>query len=62
MTIDPYTALKWHRSSSKDENSDKGKPQSKINKNSPTDVPVVVSDEDYDTGPEENNYMITVNK
>jgi hypothetical protein len=27
---------------------------------SPTDVPVVVSDRDYDTEPEEDEYMITI--
>jgi hypothetical protein len=59
MAIDPFTALKPARSSSEDENSDNGKLQSKKKENSPTDVPVVVSGGDYDTGPEEYGYMIT---
>jgi hypothetical protein len=37
----------------------RGTPEQK--KKSP-DVPVVVSDEDYDTEPEEDDYMITVDK
>jgi hypothetical protein len=48
MAIDPITALKWPRASSEDENSDKVKLQSKKKKNSPADVPAVVSDGDYD--------------
>jgi hypothetical protein len=32
--------------------------KSKKKENSPTDVPVVVLDRDYDTGPEEDDYMI----
>jgi hypothetical protein len=40
MAIDPFTTLKRPTSSSKDENSDKGKPQSKKKE---TDVPVVHS-------------------
>jgi chromosome segregation ATPase len=44
------------------ENSDKGKPQSKKKENSPTETPVVVSDKEYDTGPEEDDYKITVDK
>jgi hypothetical protein len=44
------------------ENSDKGKPKSEKNENSPTETPVVVSDREYDTGPEEDDYMITVDK
>jgi hypothetical protein len=56
MAIDLFTALKRPRSSSEDENSDKGKPQSKKKENSPTDVQVVVSDGDYDTRPEEDDY------
>jgi hypothetical protein len=59
MAIDPFTALKWSRSSSEDENSFKEKPKSKKKENSPTDVPLV--DGDYDTGPEEDDYMITLN-
>jgi hypothetical protein len=38
------------------------KHQSKKKENFPTDVPVVVSDRDYDTGPEEDDYMITEDK
>jgi hypothetical protein len=60
MAIDPFTALKRPRSSNEDENSDKVKPQSKKKENSATDVPVVVSDWNYTTGPEEDAYIITV--
>jgi hypothetical protein len=59
MAIDPFTALKRPRSSTEDENSNKGNPRAK--KNSP-DVLVVVSDGDYDTEPEKDDYMITVDK
>jgi hypothetical protein len=51
---DPFTASKRPRSSSEDENSDKGKLHSKNKEKSPTDIPVEVSDTDYDTGPEED--------
>jgi hypothetical protein len=34
----------------------------KKKENSPTDVSVVVSDRGYDTGPEEDDCMITVDK
>jgi hypothetical protein len=37
----------------------RGTPEQKKNS---SDVPVVVSDEDYDTEPEEDDYMITVDK
>jgi hypothetical protein len=60
MAIDPFTALKRPRSTSEDENSNQGKPQSKEKENFPTDAPVVVLDGDYDTGPEEDDYMSTV--
>jgi hypothetical protein len=52
----------WPRSSSEYDSSDEGKPPSKKKDNSSIDVPVVVSDGDYDTGPEEDDYMITVDK
>jgi hypothetical protein len=60
MAIDPFTASKRPIWSSENENSDKEKPQSKKKDNSSTDVPVVVSDRD--TGPEEDDNMITVDK
>jgi chromosome segregation ATPase len=41
IAADPFTASKQPKSSSEDENSDKGKLQSKKKENSPTDVPVV---------------------
>jgi hypothetical protein len=62
MAIDPFTASKRLRSSNEDENSDKGKPQGKKKENSSKDVPGVVSDRDYDTEPEKDENMITVDK
>jgi hypothetical protein len=62
MASDPFMASKRPRSSNEDENSDKGKPQGKKKENFPTDVPGKVSDRDYDTEPEKDENMITVDK
>jgi hypothetical protein len=62
MVIDPFTTSKRPRSSMRMRIVTRSNPRAKKKENSPTDVPVVVSERDYDTEPEEDDYMITVDK
>jgi TolA-binding protein len=59
MIVDPFAATKRARSSSEEENSEKGKPQTK-RKEIPKEVTMILSDDGGSSGPEEDDYMITV--